>query len=242
MGEKADKSKSRALPAGSFFALSPGMAHFAYTDEDTVIQLNSTGPWSLTYVDPKDDATASFAGRMVGMRQTLTPRRARLLDIQGFDTVDMQELAPVAPWLRLAFGLCALLGGLGTVLASPTILLALALIAALAAASPVHPFDLIYNYGIRHLTGTGPLPRRGVPTRLGCGMGALSRLGRSRPDTRSSATHSAACLRLWCFSRARWISAFRRTLRRVVWAALPNWWMTLRLLSRGTWMRSGLSS
>ena len=107
------------------------------------------------------------------MRQTLTPRRARLLDIQGFDTVDMQELAPVAPWLRLAFGLCALLGGLGSVLASPAILLALALIAALAAASPVHPFDLIYNYGIRHLTGTGPLPRRGMPTRLGCGMGAV---------------------------------------------------------------------
>jgi hypothetical protein len=85
----------------------------------------------------------------------------------------MRELAPVASWLRLAFGLCALLGGLGTVLASPTILLALAVIAALAAASPVHPFDLIYNYGIRHLTGTGPLPRRGVPTRLGCGMGAV---------------------------------------------------------------------
>jgi hypothetical protein len=85
----------------------------------------------------------------------------------------MRELAPVARWLRMAFGLCALLGGLGTVLASPTILLALAVIAALAAASPVHPFDLIYNHGIRHLTGTGPLPRRGVPTRLGCGMGAV---------------------------------------------------------------------
>ena len=112
-------------------------------------------------------------GRMVDMRQTLTPRRARLLDIQGFDAVDMQELAPVAPWLRLAFGLCALLGGLGTVLASPKILLGLALIAVLAAASPVHPFDFIYNYGIRHVTGTGPLPRRGVPTRLGCGMGAV---------------------------------------------------------------------
>jgi hypothetical protein len=110
---------------------------------------------------------------MANMRQTLTPRRARLLDIQGFETVDMQELGPVAPWLRLAFGLCALLGGLGTVLGSPTILLALALIAVLAAASPVHPFDFIYNYGIRHLTGTGPLPRRGVPTRLGCGMGAV---------------------------------------------------------------------
>ena len=104
---------------------------------------------------------------------TLTPRTSRLLDIQGFDTVDVQELAPVAPWLRLAFGLCAVLGGVGTLLASPIILLVLTLIAAVAAASPVHPFDLIYNYGIRHLTGTGPLPRRGVPTRVGCGMGAV---------------------------------------------------------------------
>ena len=96
----------------------------------------------------------------VDMRQTLRSRTRRLLDIQGFDTVDAQELAPVAPWLRLAFGLCALLGGVGTLLASPTILLMLTLIATIAAASPVHPFDLIYNYGIRHLTGTGPLPRR----------------------------------------------------------------------------------
>src|SRR5574341_616575 len=103
----------------------------------------------------------------------LTPRRSRLLDMQGFDTVDAQELAHVAPWLRLAFGLCTLLGGLGTVLASPAILLVLAALAAVAAASPVHPFDRIYNYGIRHLTGTGPLPRRGVPSRLGGGMGAV---------------------------------------------------------------------
>jgi len=107
------------------------------------------------------------------MRQTLTPRTRRLLEIQGFDAVDVRELAPVAPWLRLAFGLCGLLGGVGTLLASPTILLVLALIAALAAASPVHPFDLIYNHGIRHLTGTGPLPKRGAPTRFGCGMGAV---------------------------------------------------------------------
>ncbi|HXF54439.1 MAG TPA: cupin domain-containing protein [Hyphomicrobiaceae bacterium] len=55
MGEAADKSKAKVLPAGSFFALSPGTPHFAYADEDTVLQLNSTGPWSLTYVNPKDD-------------------------------------------------------------------------------------------------------------------------------------------------------------------------------------------
>jgi hypothetical protein len=58
-------------------------------------------------------------------------------------------------------------------LASPTVLLALAALATLAAVSPVHPFDLIYNVGIRRLTGTRPLPRRGVPSRFGCGMGAV---------------------------------------------------------------------
>ncbi|MGH9220701.1 MAG: DUF4395 family protein [Vicinamibacterales bacterium] len=106
------------------------------------------------------------------MRKTLTPRTHRLLEIQGFDSVTVVELALVAPWLRLAFALCAL-PGLGTVLASPTILLVVSMIATVAAASPVHPFDLVYNYGIRHLTDTGPLPRRGAPTRFGCGMGAV---------------------------------------------------------------------
>ena len=55
MGKTADQSKAEALPTGSFFALSPGMEHYAYADEDTVIQLNSNGPWGLTYVNPKDD-------------------------------------------------------------------------------------------------------------------------------------------------------------------------------------------
>jgi quercetin dioxygenase-like cupin family protein len=55
MGETADRAETQALEAGSFFAFAPGMAHFAYTDEETVIQLNSVGPWGLEYVDPADD-------------------------------------------------------------------------------------------------------------------------------------------------------------------------------------------
>jgi quercetin dioxygenase-like cupin family protein len=54
-GKTADQSKAEPLPAGSFFAFAPGMAHYAYADGDTIIQLNSTGPWGLTYVNPKDD-------------------------------------------------------------------------------------------------------------------------------------------------------------------------------------------
>ena len=55
MGETADQSKGKPLAAGSFFAMPPGMAHFAFADEDTVVQLNSTGPWALTYVNAADD-------------------------------------------------------------------------------------------------------------------------------------------------------------------------------------------
>jgi len=55
IGETADRSKAQLLPAGSMFACAPGMAHFVYADEDTVIQLNSNGPWGITYVKAKDD-------------------------------------------------------------------------------------------------------------------------------------------------------------------------------------------
>ena len=107
------------------------------------------------------------------MPNTLSLRTRKRLNIQGFDHVDDATLAPVAPWLRMAFGGCALLAASGTVLASPTILWILTPIAALAALFPVHPFDLIYNHGIRHLRGTGPLPKRGAPSRFACGLGAV---------------------------------------------------------------------
>jgi len=54
-GATADQSKAKPLPAGSFFAMAPGMQHYVYADEETVLQLNSIGPWALTYVNAKDD-------------------------------------------------------------------------------------------------------------------------------------------------------------------------------------------
>jgi quercetin dioxygenase-like cupin family protein len=50
MGEK-----DHVFPAGSFYATPPGMVHHFVADEDTVVQINSTGPWGINYVDAKDD-------------------------------------------------------------------------------------------------------------------------------------------------------------------------------------------
>lgn len=55
MGNIADKSKARRLPAGSFFAFDPGLAHYAHVEQETVVQLSSTGPWSISYVNAADD-------------------------------------------------------------------------------------------------------------------------------------------------------------------------------------------
>jgi hypothetical protein len=59
-----------------------------------------------------------------------------------------------------------------TILASPPALWALAAIALLGAVFPVHPFDLLYNGIVRHLTGTRPLPHHGPRRRFACGMAA----------------------------------------------------------------------
>jgi quercetin dioxygenase-like cupin family protein len=55
MGDTADPASARRLPAGSFFAFDPGLAHYAHVDEETVVQISSTGPWAIEYVNPADD-------------------------------------------------------------------------------------------------------------------------------------------------------------------------------------------
>ena len=61
----------------------------------------------------------------------------------------------------------------GTALALPMILRALAPFAALGAILPGHPFDVLYNYVLRHLTGTPALPRYGARRRLACAFATI---------------------------------------------------------------------
>jgi quercetin dioxygenase-like cupin family protein len=55
MGEKFDTSSGRALTAGAFAFMQPGMRHFAWTNEETVIQVHGIGPWKITYLNSGDD-------------------------------------------------------------------------------------------------------------------------------------------------------------------------------------------
>lgn len=55
MGDKLDVQNTRALGAGSVIVMPPKMNHFGWTREETVLQLNTIGPWGITYVNPADD-------------------------------------------------------------------------------------------------------------------------------------------------------------------------------------------
>jgi hypothetical protein len=97
----------------------------------------------------------------------------RMLDIQGFDGVGDELLAQTAGWLRLAPALCAAFAAVGTGFGWAWLLWALAVLALFGAVLPFHPFDLLYNAGIRRLTGTPALPSNGGPRRFACALGAV---------------------------------------------------------------------
>ena len=56
MGETFDKNKGEILNAGSSFVLPTGHTHYVWTtDQETIVELIATGPWDITYTNPKDD-------------------------------------------------------------------------------------------------------------------------------------------------------------------------------------------
>lgn len=55
VGDKLDTSRGHGLSPGSVAIMQPGVNHFAWTDEPTVIQVHGVGPWGLNYVNPDDD-------------------------------------------------------------------------------------------------------------------------------------------------------------------------------------------
>lgn len=55
MGRIVDETNAQRLGPGSFFAFDPGFSHYAHVEEETVVQLSSTGPWTITYLDLSDD-------------------------------------------------------------------------------------------------------------------------------------------------------------------------------------------
>jgi len=55
MGDKLDEGKAEKLGPGGFVDLPANMNHFAFGSAETVVQINSEGPFAIKYVNPADD-------------------------------------------------------------------------------------------------------------------------------------------------------------------------------------------
>lgn len=59
MGDRIDEAKAQQLGSGGFIELPANMNHYALMGSETVVQIDSTGPFAITYVDPAEDPRKS---------------------------------------------------------------------------------------------------------------------------------------------------------------------------------------
>lgn len=103
----------------------------------------------------------------------ISPRLQSWLELRGIACSIDPEFTRLVPWMRTTFVLCGSLIGIGTAFAYTPLLWVMVPIAAAGTMFRVHPFDLLYNYGLRHLTGTRQLPPNGAAMRFSCGVAAV---------------------------------------------------------------------
>lgn len=117
--------------------------------------------------DTKQAVTGTAGVESVGSRAE------RLLALQGWRGAELAQARATGVWQRLSPALCMTFTIVGTVLASPAILLALAATAVAGAVRPGHPFDVLYNHGIRHALGRPPIPPSRAARRSACALASV---------------------------------------------------------------------
>ena len=55
MGDSGDESATTAMAAGAYAFVPAKMAHYAWADPDTTVQVHGVGPFVINYVNPADD-------------------------------------------------------------------------------------------------------------------------------------------------------------------------------------------
>jgi len=55
MGERGDEAATTALAAGAYAFVAAKMAHYAWADGGTTVQVHGIGPFVINYVNPEDD-------------------------------------------------------------------------------------------------------------------------------------------------------------------------------------------
>jgi hypothetical protein len=139
--------------------------------------------------------------------------------------LDDGDLADLAPWVRVVPAVFTGWTVVGVVLGSPLVLWALVPLALVGVLAPRHPFDVLYDRGIRPLLDTPRMPPTAAPRRFAyavaaawlVGIGAAFRagasgwgyvLGAGLVVVEALQLTTLFCLPSWC-----WVNSGRRLRR-----------------------------
>jgi len=104
---------------------------------------------------------------------SIKPSTRKRLHLQGYYNIPDDMLNVYKYGIRFAYLGCGTLVVAGIVFQSVT-LWAIALgVALFAVILSRHPFDFIYNYGVRHLLGKPAIPTRTIENKFACGIATV---------------------------------------------------------------------
>jgi anti-sigma factor ChrR (cupin superfamily) len=75
MGDKFDETSMTALPPQSLAVVPPHHNHYAMAKGETIVQVSSTGPFKLIYVNPADDPSKGQASAAPNKKAATTKKK-----------------------------------------------------------------------------------------------------------------------------------------------------------------------
>lgn len=107
----------------------------------------------------------------------LSETRICRLKAQGYLNYSDSEISELAFGHRFAFIICGSIVALGVATANIPILAAMTLVAFGGVILPYHPFDYLYNYGLRWMMNKPKLPPRSKQLKFTCAVATAWLLG-----------------------------------------------------------------
>jgi quercetin dioxygenase-like cupin family protein len=63
MGDAINEAAMQTMKAGAFAVMAPEMRHYLRAKVETTVQVHGTGPFTVTYVNPRDDPRSAAPAR-----------------------------------------------------------------------------------------------------------------------------------------------------------------------------------
>ena len=103
----------------------------------------------------------------------ITETQKARLELRGIDYNDDAAYRRMLPWTKMAFILGGTQAAIASLTADAATLSQMVPVAAAAVILLHHPFEYVYNWGIRHAIKAAPLPANRAPVRFAFFMAAL---------------------------------------------------------------------